>query len=221
MSGDRPLPVHGFVLGGGKSSRMGRDKALLRFLDRPMIEIAVEKLGSFCAAVSVAGNRDDLAVFAPAVRETRLNAGPVAGIEAGLRASEHSWALFVPVDVPLVPTILLRNWATAILGRESEGVRLSFLRAGGDRQPAFCLLKKDCLAALSHAVEAGERRLGAVFAQVASTLGPDALWIAEAEVFAPEGEGGPLSTERCFSNVNTPEDLSALELWVGSQTAGR
>src|ERR1700761_8141432 len=97
------LPVHGFVLAGGKSSRMGRDKALLTFRGRPMVEIAVEKLRGFCSAVSIAGNREDLSSFAPVVTETRVDCGPAAGIEAGLQACTELWAMFVPVDVPLVP----------------------------------------------------------------------------------------------------------------------
>ena len=211
MSGKPPLPVHGFVLAGGKSSRMGRDKALLAVGGRRMIETAVGKLRSFCEDVSIAGNRPDLVSFSPVATEERLDGGPISGIEAGLRASVHSWSLFTPVDVPLVPAILLHNWALAVLGRGQEGVRLSFLSAAGIRQPAFCLLHKDCLVELSRAADAGERKLGAVFALIASTLGAGALWVAEAEAFAPEGETHATDLEVFFNNVNTPEDLSALQ----------
>ena len=51
-----------------------------------MAEIAVEKLRSFCGAVSLCGNRDDLCTLAPVVHESRENAGPAAGIDAGLKA---------------------------------------------------------------------------------------------------------------------------------------
>ena len=85
---------------------MGQDKALLRFRGRPMAEIGVEKLREFCAAVSISGNREDLSGFAPIVAEERLDAGPVAGIEAALKCCREPWAMFIPVDVPMMPTHL-------------------------------------------------------------------------------------------------------------------
>ena len=149
------LPVHGFVLAGGKSSRMGEDKALLRFCGRPMVEIAVEKLRGFCAEVSIVGNREDLVEFAPVVREERVDVGPAAGIEAGLKASRQDWAMFVPVDVPLVPGELLRRWAEEAL---RVGMSVSFLGVSG-KQPAFCLLQRRRLGAFAQALDSGERRL--------------------------------------------------------------
>jgi molybdopterin-guanine dinucleotide biosynthesis protein A len=128
------LPVHGFVLAGGKSSRMGADKALLRFCGRPMVEIAVEKLRGFCAEVTIAGNRGDLAGFAPVVTETRVGVGPGAGIEAGLRVAKEAWAMFIPVDVPFVPEELLRRWAVEAMRVD---MTVSYLGVGR-KQPTFC-----------------------------------------------------------------------------------
>ena len=73
------LPVHGFVLAGGRSVRMGKDKALLQFSGRPMVKIAVEKLREFCAEVRIAGSREDLSGFAPVVMDESEEAGPAAG----------------------------------------------------------------------------------------------------------------------------------------------
>ena len=86
---------------------MGADKALLRLGGRPLVDIAVEKLRGLCAEVSIVGNREDLREFAPLVMEDRVECGPAAGMEAGLKASRHEWNMFVPVDVPLLPAELL------------------------------------------------------------------------------------------------------------------
>ncbi len=204
------LPVHGFVLAGGKSSRMGRDKALLPWHGRPMVEIAAEKLRTFCAQIEIVGNREDLRNFAPVVMETRRETGPVAGIEAGLHAAAQAAALFIPVDVPLVPAALLRRWAHAVLEREASGVQLSFLCAGGHRQPTFCLLQHTCADAVTAAIDRGALKLGTVFAEVAAQCGPGSLWVVDAESFAATDTTGP-DVEACFSNVNTPADLLALE----------
>jgi molybdopterin-guanine dinucleotide biosynthesis protein A len=202
------LPIHGFVLAGGKSTRMGDDKALLPFCGRPMVEIAVEKLRSFCVVVSIAGNRDDLARYADVVHEMRVEAGPAAGVEAGLKAAKQPWVLCIPVDVPLVPSALLRLWCEAVMERGADGCVASYLTVDGDRQPAFCLMKRDCVAGVMAAVERGERRLARVLASLDG--GGCRLLICDAALFAAE----ILDVGRWFVNVNTPEELAEAKAWV-------
>jgi molybdenum cofactor guanylyltransferase len=209
---DAKLPVHGFVLAGGKSSRMGRDKALLEVGGRPMVQIAVEKLRGFCADVSIAGNREDLGNFAPVVREERVDCGPAAGIEAGLKASQQEWAMFIPVDVPLVPMEFLRLWVEEALRVQMS---VSFVGVLG-KQPAFCLLRRERQAAFSRLLDKGERRLE-----------PLLIWTAEADEYAcrmyderdlygyPDYRGPDEDTlARWFLNVNTPEELMIAEQWI-------
>jgi molybdopterin-guanine dinucleotide biosynthesis protein A len=203
------LPVHGFVLAGGKSSRMGQDKALLRVRGRPMVEIAVEKLRSFCAEVSIAGNREDLRAFAPVVREERMDAGPGAGVEAGLKACTQPWAMFVPVDVPLVPADLLRRWADEAL---RVGMSVSYLGVMG-KQPAFCLLERERMASLSRLLDGGERRLEVLLNLSASADGYASWMYDERDLYGyPDYQGPDDETlARWFMNVNTPEELSAVQ----------
>jgi molybdenum cofactor guanylyltransferase len=215
--GEKPpvrLPVHGFVLAGGRSSRMGEDKALLRFCGRPMVEIAVEKLRGFCAEVTIAGNREDLGEFAPVVRETRVDVGPAAGIEAGLRVASEEWALFMPVDVPLVPEGLLRRWAEAVLKRSADGCGVSYLLVLRERQPAFCMVRRDYAAVVSKVIESGERKLEEIWMRLDDEGGAGWLWARDAVRFAPASAATKLEMEYWFSNVNTPQDLAEAEGWA-------
>jgi molybdopterin-guanine dinucleotide biosynthesis protein A len=206
--------VHGFVLAGGKSSRMGEDKALLRFCGRPMVEIAVEKLRGFCAEVTIAGNREDLAGFAPVVQETRVGVGPAAGIEAGLRVATQEWAMFMPVDVPLVPGGLLRCWAEAVLERSAAGCGVSYLLVSGDRQPAFCMVRRGYAAQVSRVVESGVHKLAEIWMSLDDDGGSGWLWVRDAARFAPKAAPTKLDIEYWFSNVNTPQELAEVEAWA-------
>jgi molybdenum cofactor guanylyltransferase len=200
------LPVHGFVLAGGKSSRMGADKAELIFRGRPLVELAVEKLAGICADVSISGNRDDLAAFAPVVTETRLDVGPGAGVEAGLRAARREWCLFIPVDVPLLPVQLLRNWVVEVLEAEGEGVRGSYLVAK-QPQPSICLLHRSCLGLVTKALDRGERRLRALFEEIDAEFGAGALRVRDASALASSRGVTAERVDIWFANLNTPEDL--------------
>jgi len=201
----QPLPVHGFVLAGGRSSRMGVDKATILFCGRPLIEIAVEKLRTFCADVSIAGNRDDLAAYAEVVQEMRLESGPAAGVEAGLLAAKQEWVMFVPVDVPLVPAELLRRWAEDVLRKSELGLQASNLFVEVN-QPAFCMLRRKSLVKFSDGLNAGERRLSQLL-----RLSP--LADGAHETYEPDG-----ASSQWFMNINTPQELAEAEAWAQHPT---
>lgn len=211
------LPIHGFVLAGGKSSRMGRDKALLELGGHPLVQIAVEKLQAFCAEVSIAGNRDDLTEFAPLVYEDRVDCGPAAGIEAGLRASTQPWALFMPVDVPLVPVDLLRRWCEEAL---NVNMTVSFLGIR-EKQPAFCLMRRERSTSYTGILDQGERKLEVLLNRTAEADNV-ASWMYDAyDLYGYPDYRGPddQTLERWFLNVNTPEELLSAEQWIAEQHA--
>ena len=145
--------------------------------------------------MSIVGNREDLSGYAEVVPEARIGQGPAAGVEAGLQAARQPWAMFVPVDVPLVPAEILRQWAAEVLLRDDLQVSHLFV---GVPQPAFCMLRRECLERFSVALEAGDRRLFTLFQGAA---GEDGMhWVHE--ISDP-------SAERWFMNVNTPEELAS------------
>jgi len=204
------LPISGYVLAGGSSSRMGVDKAGLLFRGRPLVELAVERLARICDTVSIAGNRDDLKHVAPVVTETRLSVGPAAGIEAGLRDTRNRWCLFVPVDVPLLPVELLRKWAVDVLEAEKAGLRASYLVTNGQAQPSICMWHPECLDTVTGSLNRGERRLKNLLDGVDFDLGAGSLAVKDAAEYAPPGTTAE-DVRRWFLNVNTPEEFAEAE----------
>jgi molybdopterin-guanine dinucleotide biosynthesis protein A len=151
------------------------------------------------------GEWEDLSALAPVVRGERADAGPAAGIEAGLRAATQAWAMFIPVDVPRVPGELLQGWMAAVIGRGDAGCSASYLLANQRRQPAFCALRRECMDRVTAGLERGERRLDDVLGSM------DGLWVCEAERFAGKASPTAAEMELWFMNVNTPEELAEAE----------
>jgi molybdopterin-guanine dinucleotide biosynthesis protein A len=99
-------PMLGVVLAGGLSSRMGRDKALLRWRGRPLIEHQIALLhAAGVREVKISGNRPDYHGVADAVPQ----AGPLGGIAGIAAACEDAELLIVPVDMPQLQPSLLRR----------------------------------------------------------------------------------------------------------------
>ena len=90
---------------------MGRDKALLPFAGRPLIAHALSilreaglRLDRWSQSASRIGA---LAAYAPVVEDSQPGLGPLAGICAALAAVATRYVVFLPVDLPLLPSSLI------------------------------------------------------------------------------------------------------------------
>ena len=134
MALGEPAAIGGFVLAGGRSSRMGRDKATLDLGGKPLVARAVEKLRRVCAEVKVLSGDPGLEAYAPVVRDLHADCGPMGGMEAALSSSGFDWNLFLPVDVPFLPAAYLEEWVRGTLpGAEERGARVLMFMGGWDR----------------------------------------------------------------------------------------
>ncbi len=108
--GNQVLPrVSGIILAGGKSRRMGRDKAFLDFDGKPLIAHVIERVRALCSDVFIVAN--DAAAFAHfdtrVVSDVYPGKGSLGGIFSGLQAAREEYALAVACDMPFLNDALL------------------------------------------------------------------------------------------------------------------
>ena len=80
------------ILAGGKSSRMGKDKGLLNYKDKSMVEYSIEALKGNCHEFSIVGANPEYDKFnIPRYEDETVELGPLGGIQKGLRMSKQEW----------------------------------------------------------------------------------------------------------------------------------
>lgn len=201
--------MNGFVLAGGQSTRMGRDKALLPLDGRPLIEPMLDKVRRLGLRARICGSRPDLARFAEVLPDNFAQAGPLAGIEAALTISDTEQNLFVPVDLPGLP----REFLLWLMARAASSQAVATIPRCGDRfQPLCAVYSRRLVEGLRGSLTAGRRKVMDAVLASASALGApiDAF---DVECVAAAGPAGwperPLLRE-WFRNANTPGDFEAL-----------
>jgi molybdopterin-guanine dinucleotide biosynthesis protein A len=123
----RAAPVYGLVLGGGRSERMGTDKAALEYHGKPQTRRCLELLAPFCdqAFVSCRAEQTGEGAFAglPQIHDSFLGFGPLGGILSALRAHPGAAFLVVACDLPFLDADALRSLKA---GRDSLKVATAF-----------------------------------------------------------------------------------------------
>jgi molybdenum cofactor guanylyltransferase len=201
--------LNAFILAGGQSTRMGRDKALLEFQGRPLIVHAVARLRALGFSPYIAGSRPDLAACAPVIPDHYPGSGPLAGIEAALSSSNADLNLFLPIDLPLLPVEFVR-WMTA-RARETSALA-TIPQIQGRPQPLCAIYHRTLLPYAQSALAAGDRKVMRVVESAAS-LSSSKLDRFDVETIAACVDfTTALPVHRWFQNLNTPADLQTAAL---------
>ncbi|MCR9172141.1 MAG: molybdenum cofactor guanylyltransferase [bacterium] len=118
----------GIILAGGKSARMGQDKALMELDGTPMIQHVTKLLSDFVSEIIVASNNKVHHVFGDiGVTDNVINAGPMAGIEAGLKIAKNDACIVLSCDTPFLDVEILSSlteshFQDAVIARCEERV---------------------------------------------------------------------------------------------------
>lgn len=201
--------MNAFILAGGQSARMGRDKAMLELDNHLFIEHALEKLRALSLSPRIVGSRPDLAAFAAIIPDNHPHTGPLGGIEAALAISNTEQNLFLPVDLPWLPVEFLR-WL--IQRAEATQALATIPRLQGRPQPLCAVYSRALLPDAQAALAAGDAKVIRAVESAANRTGLridsfDVETIATAQSWEQ-----PLPLHRWFENINTPADFEKAAL---------
>lgn len=140
--------IVGCVLAGGKSSRMGSDKALLELDGVPMIARATATLRAVFSAVVIASDRRAEYEFldAPILPDVLKNCGPLGGIHAALLLTKAEQLFVLATDMPFVSPEVIRH----IVANADSHATIPMLE--GRVQPLCALYKRSCLPVIERAL---------------------------------------------------------------------
>lgn len=152
--------ITGIVLAGGRSTRMGQDKASLPFGDETLLARAVRIVQAVADAVIIVGQAQQFGGGNPfglpvrIVHDPEAHLGPLAGIAAGLGASGTELNLIVACDMPLVNPAVLRRLLDL---REEADICLAVI--DGHASPLCAVYRRAVANTAQAMLDAGERRV--------------------------------------------------------------
>jgi molybdopterin-guanine dinucleotide biosynthesis protein A len=186
-----------FVLAGGRSSRMGRDKAFLPFEGSTLLERALAVARAVTPEVRIVGSVENFQVFAQTVEDQFPDHGPLGGIHAALRSSGYDNNLVLAVDMPFLAT----TWLAYLLDQSrTSNAMVTLPRLERGWQPLCAVYRREFADLAEPALQAGRNRIDSLFAKISPRV------IDERELasrgFSPE----------MFRNLNTPDEFERATL---------
>ena len=187
--------VSAFILVGGKSSRMGREKAFVEVKGETLVQRALQTARRVTPNVCILGDASRFSSEGPVIEDIFRGCGPLGGIHAALNATEKELNLFLAVDLPLIPAELLSH-----LVREARKNRaiVTLPQAGGRLQPLCAVYRREFSKSAQRALTAGQHKIDALF------NGIEIRVVTGAELKDAGFE------ETVFHNLNTPQDLAEM-----------
>lgn len=183
------MQITAIILAGGKSKRMGTDKALLKLDEQTLLERLIEKLNPLCSELIISSNFAEHKNYGYPVYEDEVqNCGPIGGISSCLKQSKTNWNLVVSVDAAFVESEFLRFLITQI-GKSK--VVIPFSERG--KEPLIGLYHHSCLPVIETMIKESNFKMHNLFQKVDVEFIDAQKWV---EKFP-----------KLFHNLNRPADL--------------
>jgi molybdenum cofactor guanylyltransferase len=142
----------GFVLAGGGSTRMGRDKALLPYRGTTLVEHMAQAVQAAAGSVALVGDPMRYSSLGYPVHPDKFSGcGPLGGIYTALSVSSAHWNLIVACDMPGVTADVLRVLLAS--AQEWSGSCVVAIGPTGEPEPLCAVYHRRCLPALARAIE--------------------------------------------------------------------
>ena len=197
------------ILAGGKSQRMGQDKAIMPFLGVALIHRILDRLGGLAAEVIVIApeSKEYLSLGIRIAPDLLPGRGPLGGLYTALFAASQQVVATVACDMPFVNAELLAHQRDILFSDKMDVVVPSSERG---LEPLHTIYRREtCLPVVREALDAGEHRVISWFPKVkVRTLTPE-------ETFPFD------SRSLMFLNVNTPGELNQAEKLAGESIPPR
>ncbi len=187
------------VQAGGRSSRMGEDKALKLFLGRPLIQHVIERLQSIADEMLVTTNHPEDYAFLnlPLFIDLKPGRGALGGLYTALYSAKHPLVAVAACDMPFASAKLFEA-ASDILVKEEADVVIAKTNKGYESLHAV-YRRATCLSAVDAAIASDKWRMDSWFPQIKMRL------------LTPEEIGRCDPDGLAFSNINTPEEFAEAE----------
>jgi molybdopterin-guanine dinucleotide biosynthesis protein A len=187
------------IQAGGESRRMGRDKALIPFLGKPLIERVLHRVAPLADEVLVTTNRPESYSFLglPLFSDLVPGRGALGGLFTALSAARHELVAVVACDMPFVSAALLAAEQDLLADTSLDA---AIPQTEGGTEPFHAVYRRaTCLPAIQEAMQSEKWRVDAWFPQ------------ARLRFLTPEEVLRYDPDRLAFWNVNTPEDLLQAE----------
>ena len=193
--------IQAFILGGGKSLRLKRDKAFLRFEGRYFIDLVIECCASLFSSVHLVGRHYEHPLLTGCMDDEIRGLGPLGGILSALHATDTELNFFVGVDYPLIDKTVVALLADEALLQKQNG-KLGLIPVMPDGpHPVFAFYAKSCEAAVSRCIQDHSLRVQCIAGHVP---------IHFQNMTEMKQSPDMAALERNFVNVNHAHDLNKI-----------
>lgn len=192
------------ILAGGKSSRMGFDKQLLKINERRLMDSLIMKLNQEFDEIIIVTNRPECykGLGDKIISDIIVGRGPLSGIHAGLTMASNEFSYFLACDMPNINFDYIRYMKNSIRCIDTSAC---ITRFGSWIEPFNAFYSKKLKIEIEKHLFSGNRSINSLLEKV------DVYYISEEEArrFSPNWD--------MFLNLNTKEDLNSYLIKIANE----